>query len=103
VQAMFVVPKYWYICRLCPARMGFNTELQGSTSHEALIKLLDTEIQLLENIKKCVGHRVKSDRDYARALTQFSQFGSVKNPENFSSPLIRVSVDLLFLFRWKFS
>jgi hypothetical protein len=49
--------------------MAFGTELQGRTSHEALLAIQDAEIQLLETIKKSITQRIKCDRDYAIALS----------------------------------
>lgn len=78
--------------------MGFDTELQSQSSHESLLKLQDTEIRLLETIKKCVTQRVKCDRDYAQSLTALSNIaGKFDNPENFSSPLFKVSLFLKYL------
>ncbi|GFS82552.1 tyrosine-protein kinase Fer [Nephila pilipes] len=48
--------------------MGFATDLQGKTSHEALMSLQDGELRLLENMKRCMSLRVKCDREYAIAL-----------------------------------
>ncbi|XP_054709764.1 tyrosine-protein kinase Fer-like [Uloborus diversus] len=48
--------------------MGFATELQGKSSHEALMSLQDAELRLLENMKRCMSLRVKCDREYAIAL-----------------------------------
>ncbi|XP_071041069.1 tyrosine-protein kinase Fer isoform X3 [Parasteatoda tepidariorum] len=48
--------------------MGFATDLQGKTSHEALMSLQDAELRLLENMKRCMSLRVKCDREYAIAL-----------------------------------
>ena len=50
--------------------MGFGTELQGSSSHEALLTLQDNEIRVLENIRKCLSMRIKCDRDYSAQLSQ---------------------------------
>ena len=43
--------------------MGFGTELQSRSSHEALLHLQETEIKLLENVKKSVSMRIQADRD----------------------------------------
>ncbi|XP_035211006.1 tyrosine-protein kinase Fer-like isoform X2 [Stegodyphus dumicola] len=48
--------------------MGFATDLQGKSSHEALMSLQDAELRLLENMKRCMSLRVKCDREYAIAL-----------------------------------
>ena len=73
--------------------MVFSTELQDRSSHEALIKLQDTEIRLLDAIQKCVTQRVKCDREYAQSLLQLSAISNkFDNPDNFTSPVFRVSL-----------
>ena len=49
--------------------MSFGSDLQGWQSHEALLCVQDYEIKLLENIRKCVVHRAKCDREYIAALS----------------------------------
>ena len=44
--------------------MGFSSALQGSASHEAILIRIDAELRLLENMKRCLGLRIKSDRKY---------------------------------------
>ncbi|XP_077993623.1 tyrosine-protein kinase Fer-like isoform X2 [Glandiceps talaboti] len=51
--------------------MGFGTDLQSKASHDAILKLSDREIRLLETMKKCFTLRAKYDRDYAQALSGF--------------------------------
>lgn len=46
--------------------MGFGTDLKYS--HEALLKLQDCELRLLESVKKFMTMRIKSDKDYASTL-----------------------------------
>lgn len=55
--------------------MGFASELQGKTSHEALINLQDAELRLLENMRRCIQLRVKCDREYAVGLSSLSLLG----------------------------
>ena len=57
------------------ARMSFGSDLQGFQSHEALLGVQDYEINLLENVRKCMIHRAKCDREYVAALS--SVVGSV--------------------------
>lgn len=52
--------------------MRFSSCLQGKASFEALLNVHDAELQLLENIKRCICARIKCDRDYALALNSFS-------------------------------
>ena len=49
--------------------MSFGSDLQGWQSHEALLGVQDYEINLLENVRKCMIHRAKCDRDYIAALS----------------------------------
>ncbi|KAM4051392.1 tyrosine-protein kinase Fer isoform 1-T1 [Anomaloglossus baeobatrachus] len=46
--------------------MGFGMDLKFS--HEALLKLQDWELRLLETVKKFMALRIKSDKDYACTL-----------------------------------
>jgi len=56
-------------------KMSFGSDLQGWQSHEALLGLQDYEINLLENVRKCIVNRAKCDREYVAALS--SVVGSV--------------------------
>ncbi|XP_028660653.1 tyrosine-protein kinase Fer isoform X1 [Erpetoichthys calabaricus] len=51
--------------------MGFGRDLRNS--HEALLKLQDWEIKLLETVKKFMSLRVKSDKEYASLLQNIIQ------------------------------
>ncbi|OCT98549.1 tyrosine-protein kinase Fer isoform X2 [Xenopus laevis] len=46
--------------------MGFGKELRSS--HDALLKLQDWELRLLETVKKFMSLRIKSDKEYASTL-----------------------------------
>ncbi|KAB0360786.1 hypothetical protein FD754_004942 [Muntiacus muntjak] len=46
--------------------MGFGSDLKNS--HEAVLKLQDWELRLLETVKKFMALRVKSDKEYASTL-----------------------------------
>nr|AAI68414.1 LOC549656 protein [Xenopus tropicalis] len=46
--------------------MGFGKELRSS--HDALLKLQDWELRLLETVKKFMALRIKSDKEYASTL-----------------------------------
>ncbi|XP_058512218.1 tyrosine-protein kinase Fer isoform X2 [Ochotona princeps] len=46
--------------------MGFGTDLKNS--HEAVLKLQDWELRLLETVKKFMALRIKSDKEYASTL-----------------------------------
>ncbi|XP_053387750.1 tyrosine-protein kinase Fer-like isoform X4 [Mercenaria mercenaria] len=53
--------------------MGFGTDFQGRESHDALLRIQDTEIRLLENMKSCLHKRIEGDRKYLHSLTSFVQ------------------------------
>ncbi|XP_033921850.1 tyrosine-protein kinase Fes/Fps isoform X2 [Melopsittacus undulatus] len=54
--------------------MGFGPELWGPQGHSALLRLQDSELRLLELMKKWMSQRAKSDREYAGMLHHmFSQ------------------------------
>ncbi|KAM9694396.1 tyrosine-protein kinase Fer isoform 3-T11 [Trichechus inunguis] len=46
--------------------MGFGSDLKNS--HEAVLKLQDWELRLLETVKKFMALRIKSDKEYATTL-----------------------------------
>lgn len=46
--------------------MGFGSDLKNS--HEAVLKLQDWELRLLETVKKFMALRIKSDKEYASTL-----------------------------------
>jgi tyrosine-protein kinase Fer len=48
--------------------MGFSTNLQGKSAHEALLSRQDAELRLLDSMKRCILSKVRCDRDYAVAL-----------------------------------
>jgi tyrosine-protein kinase Fer len=52
-------------------KMGFSSALQGPASHDAILLRIDAELRLLENMRRCVGIRIKSDREYAISLNSF--------------------------------
>ncbi|XP_031824538.1 tyrosine-protein kinase Fer isoform X3 [Sarcophilus harrisii] len=47
-------------------KMGFGSDLKNS--HDALLKLQDWELRLLETVKKFMALRIKSDKEYASTL-----------------------------------
>lgn len=55
----------WRI-RQCLIKMGFGSDLKNS--HEAVLKLQDWELRLLETVKKFMALRIKSDKEYASTL-----------------------------------
>ena len=70
--------------------MGFGTELQSRSSHEALLHLQETEIKLLENVKKSVSMRIQADRDYAVALKKMVSQAHKFDAGDFVTPFLQV-------------
>ncbi|XP_078579951.1 tyrosine-protein kinase Fer-like isoform X2 [Branchiostoma floridae x Branchiostoma japonicum] len=57
--------------------MGFGHHLQsGGDAHQALLHLMDQELKLLETIQRCIHIRIKSDREYAMALSGITTFAN---------------------------
>ena len=48
--------------------MGFGTDLQDKTAHDAILKLNDQEYRLMEALKRVVQHKIKADKEYATSL-----------------------------------
>ncbi|XP_071444485.1 tyrosine-protein kinase Fer isoform X1 [Hetaerina americana] len=55
--------------------MGFSTNLQGKSAHEALLGRQEAELRLMETMRRCLTLRAKCDREYAAALTSVSTQG----------------------------
>uniref|UniRef100_U5EPN0 Tyrosine-protein kinase n=1 Tax=Corethrella appendiculata TaxID=1370023 RepID=U5EPN0_9DIPT len=55
--------------------MGFSSALQGRAAHEALLIRQDTELRLLETMKRCLTQKAKCDKEYAVSLTSVAQQG----------------------------
>lgn len=69
--------------------MGFATELQGWSSHDALLSVQDAELRLLENMRRCIVHRVKCDREYSLALSALCvQAAKVDTGDELSGSLV---------------
>ena len=50
--------------------MGVSTvTLEGKEAHETLLSRQESEIRLLETMRKCLSLKVKHDKDYAAALS----------------------------------
>ncbi|XP_059679820.1 tyrosine-protein kinase Fes/Fps isoform X3 [Gavia stellata] len=61
--------------------MGFGPELWCPQGHSALLRLQDSELRLLELMKKWMSQRAKSDREYAGMLHHmFSQLEKQEGP-----------------------
>ncbi|XP_061737411.1 tyrosine-protein kinase Fes/Fps [Nerophis ophidion] len=50
------------------SQMGFGEDLRCPRAHAAVLKLLDSELHLMEVMKKWMGQRAKSERDFAVQL-----------------------------------
>uniref|UniRef100_A0A8C6YFG5 FCH domain-containing protein n=1 Tax=Naja naja TaxID=35670 RepID=A0A8C6YFG5_NAJNA len=50
--------------------MGFGLALGCPEGHSALLQLQESEVRLLEGLRKWMGQRAKSDREYAALLHQ---------------------------------
>ena len=70
--------------------MSFDTYMLGSSSQEAVLKLQESEIKVLELIRDCVQARVHSDKEYARLLAQSCQKAARFEPI-VKTPLTEVS------------
>lgn len=55
--------------------MGFSTNLQGHSAHEALLSRQDAELRLLETMKRVLTSKVRCDREYAVALCSVANQG----------------------------
>lgn len=56
--------------------MGFSAvTLEGKEAHEALLSRQDSEIRLLELMRRCLVMKVKHDKDYATALSSVASQG----------------------------
>lgn len=56
-------------------QMGFSSNLQGRTAHEALLCRQDAELRLLDTMRRCLANKVKCDREYAVAITSVALQG----------------------------
>lgn len=52
--------------------MGFGEDLQCPQAHAAVLRLLDSELHLMEVMKKWMGQRAKSEREFAVQLHQMA-------------------------------
>ncbi|XP_015674096.1 tyrosine-protein kinase Fes/Fps isoform X2 [Protobothrops mucrosquamatus] len=55
--------------------MGFGLALGCPEGHSALLQLQEAEVRLLEGLRKWMGQRAKSDREYAALLHQMARKG----------------------------
>ncbi|XP_071941841.1 tyrosine-protein kinase Fer-like isoform X2 [Antedon mediterranea] len=63
-------------------QMGFGTDLQSRAAHEAVLKLNDQEIKLMETFRRVAQKRVLCDREYAAALSGVTNMANRFDLEN---------------------
>lgn len=66
IQTSFVCS--FALCVLEYSGMGFGAELWCPQAHTALVRLLDSELHLMEVMKKWMGQRAKSEREFSVQL-----------------------------------
>uniref|UniRef100_A0A4W3ILD9 Tyrosine-protein kinase n=1 Tax=Callorhinchus milii TaxID=7868 RepID=A0A4W3ILD9_CALMI len=64
--------------------MGFSSDLWCSQGHSVLLRLQDSELRLMEMMKKWMTNRIKSDREYSVLLHQM--FSQVEKQESGIQP-----------------
>lgn len=64
------LPSLWVFG--CAAGMAFAEDLWCPQGHAALMKLQDSELRLMEVMKKWMTQRAKSDREFSTQLHQMS-------------------------------
>lgn len=52
--------------------MGFGEDLRCPQAHSAVLRLLDSELHLMEVMKKWMGQRAKSEREFSAQLHQMT-------------------------------
>lgn len=52
--------------------MGFGEDLRCPQAHAAVMRLLDSELHLMEVMKKWMGQRAKSEREFSVQLHQMT-------------------------------
>ncbi|KAJ8412961.1 hypothetical protein AAFF_G00105430 [Aldrovandia affinis] len=67
----YVSERSW-LCQITRGKMGFGETLWCSQAHNTLLRLQDSELRLMENMRKWMTQRAKSDREFALQLHQMS-------------------------------
>ncbi|CAL1543387.1 unnamed protein product [Lymnaea stagnalis] len=62
--------------------MGFGKDMKGKLSHDALLRIQDAEIRMLESFQQFINHRVDNDRKYAMGLAKMLATASKSSVEN---------------------
>ncbi|XP_071499164.1 tyrosine-protein kinase Fer-like [Diadema antillarum] len=96
--ATFSLPAMYYMARNVN-RMGFGSELVSKTAHDAILRLNDQELRLLDTLKRVVQHRMKADKEYATALQGISnlagRFDTDAQLSHNQSPLLKAWNNLI--------
>lgn len=84
--------------------MGFSA-LQGKGVHEALLARQDSEIRLIETMRRCLSQKAKCDRDYATAMVNVAQTGlKIDRGDDLTGKLfqwLKLSRDQRCRHRWR--
>ncbi|XP_013396735.1 tyrosine-protein kinase Fer-like [Lingula anatina] len=70
--------------------MKFGATLQQPKSHDALLRLQDAEVRLLESMRKSIEMRIKSDKSYANGLGEMVKQAQRLDNAEFSNPIFEV-------------
>lgn len=70
-------------------KQRFAVDLLSKSGHEAIVKLNEAEIKLLEHMKYYMTKRLKVERDYSSALTKINASATNSLPDGEQSSLIR--------------
>uniref|UniRef100_H3CV78 Tyrosine-protein kinase n=1 Tax=Tetraodon nigroviridis TaxID=99883 RepID=H3CV78_TETNG len=70
--------------------MGFGEKLWCPQAHAALLRLLDSELYLMEVMKKWMSQRAKSEREFSAQLHSMAAMQSAEQGEVLSSSIIPV-------------
>ncbi|MED6279295.1 hypothetical protein CHARACLAT_032968 [Characodon lateralis] len=71
--------------------MGFGEDLRCPQAHAAVIRLLDSELHLMEVMKKWMGQRAKSEREFSVQLHQMTAIAEKMDRPQTSSGLDYIS------------
>uniref|UniRef100_A0A3Q2QAM6 Tyrosine-protein kinase Fes/Fps n=1 Tax=Fundulus heteroclitus TaxID=8078 RepID=A0A3Q2QAM6_FUNHE len=71
--------------------MGFGEDLRCPQAHAAVMRLLDSELHLMEVMKKWMGQRAKSEREFSVQLHQMTAMAEKMDRPQISSGLDYIS------------
>lgn len=84
--------------------MGFASSGTGRAAHEALLARQDAELRLMEAMKRSIQAKMKSDREYALALSAAASQGQKMdkcedlNGKYLNYFIFNIKIPLLFKF-----